>query len=486
MVDDLPEEPEPLEAIERVSEAPPSNEFDGEDFLFHLYRGSELLQDNCVTEAKEELESALRMQPRDVEGQGLLGVVYFRLGNYDRAIHIYEELVRMAPTDVTPKINLALCYLKTGQFPEARLRLEEIINLVPDHTRAWGYLGLVFQRLGQYAKAQAAFERANQARLAARMARLLDDADADAETGDSYAPERDEMRAAAADAVQELEDTEDDSVFSLADGDDETAPASRSGRWRAIELGQAPLPSAPRVMRGVAMSDRLGRAAVPTPSVAPWVEAAPTARELAERTRVLFPNAERVAIRSDGVVLARVEERFSVRVDRVRAMVSEAQAFRTATLRRHLRGQDVDEALGGISSPIVSLEGVGNLVLAPEDGRNMHAMTLEDEFVYVREAYVVGFEPTVSYENGRFSVGEGEFVPMLQFSGEGAVVVESRGPISAADVPTDSPAVFRGDDVLGWTGRLFPRPLPHAEAPGGLRGFVAFSGSGSVFLHGTS
>ena len=51
-----------------------------EDFLFHLSRGSELLQDNRVHEAKEELERALHLQPRDTQGQDLLAVVYFRLG----------------------------------------------------------------------------------------------------------------------------------------------------------------------------------------------------------------------------------------------------------------------------------------------------------------------------------------------------------------------------------------------------------------------
>ena len=70
-----------------------------EDFLFHLYRGSELLQDNRVHEAKEELERALHLQPRDSKGQDLLAVVYFRLGLYARAIQIYEQLRRRNATD---------------------------------------------------------------------------------------------------------------------------------------------------------------------------------------------------------------------------------------------------------------------------------------------------------------------------------------------------------------------------------------------------
>ncbi|HEU5076252.1 MAG TPA: hypothetical protein VFU02_18795, partial [Polyangiaceae bacterium] len=59
---------------EPLSEVGPESTSSGEEFLFHLYRGSELLQDNCISEAKEELEQALAMQPQDVEGQGLLGI----------------------------------------------------------------------------------------------------------------------------------------------------------------------------------------------------------------------------------------------------------------------------------------------------------------------------------------------------------------------------------------------------------------------------
>ena len=87
----------------------------GEDFLFHLYRGSELLQDNRVHDAKAELEQALSLQPSDPKGQDLLGIVYFRLGLYPRAITIYEQLIKHHPEAIEPRINLALAYLKTGQ-----------------------------------------------------------------------------------------------------------------------------------------------------------------------------------------------------------------------------------------------------------------------------------------------------------------------------------------------------------------------------------
>ncbi len=212
------------------SEAP-SAKFDGEDFLFHLYRGSELLQDNCVSEAKEELERALRVQPQDIEGQGLLGVVYFRLGLYPRAQEIYRDIIRVRPEEISPRVNLALCYLKTGQSQLARECLEEVTARVPDHVRAWGYLGLVHERLADFEKARDAFDRAGQPHLVRRMQQLIEQT---AQLPESvHPPERAEVRAAAADAVQELET--DEAGFSRASAENELGPMSPR---RALACGR--------------------------------------------------------------------------------------------------------------------------------------------------------------------------------------------------------------------------------------------------------
>src|SRR5271170_45334 len=111
-----------------ANRGPPSHDVAGEDFLFHLYRGSELLQDNRVHDAKAELEQALSLQPSDPKGQDLLGIVYFRLGLYPRAIAIYEQLIKLHPDALEPRINLALSYLKTGQPEQARFELETVVE----------------------------------------------------------------------------------------------------------------------------------------------------------------------------------------------------------------------------------------------------------------------------------------------------------------------------------------------------------------------
>ncbi|HEY8077356.1 MAG TPA: tetratricopeptide repeat protein [Labilithrix sp.] len=209
-----------------------------EDFLFHLYRGSELLQDNRVHEAKEELEQALHLQPRDAKGQDLLAVVYFRLGLYPRAIAIYEQLRRKNPRDTAILLNLALCYLKTGQPALARKDLEQLLEINPSHLRGWGYLGLACERLGDLEHAQKAFEHGGHAQMARRMAVRLSVAPSAAaapSTDDDPAPGR-EVREAVATAFEELDAGE--LSFSLAEPASETSIA-RGDSWRPHEIGKA-------------------------------------------------------------------------------------------------------------------------------------------------------------------------------------------------------------------------------------------------------
>lgn len=219
--------------------APPEsdvpNQAANEDFLFHLYRGSELLQDNRAHEAKEELERALHLQPHDTKGQDLLAVVYFRLGLYPRAISIYEQLRRTSPRDPALLLNLALCYLKTGQPSLARRDLEQLLVLNPGHARAWGYLGLCCERLGDLKEAQRAFEQGGHSQMARRMAERRSSMSPPAAPPAESVPSR-EVREVVAAAYEELDAGE--LSFALAD------PVSSGGEhehtadsWRPVELG---------------------------------------------------------------------------------------------------------------------------------------------------------------------------------------------------------------------------------------------------------
>jgi uncharacterized protein (AIM24 family) len=237
-------------SIGLAPESDPPNEAANEDFLFHLYRGSELLQDNRAHEAKEELERALHLQPHDTKGQDLLAVVYFRLGLYPRAISIYEQLRRTSPRDPALLLNLALCYLKTGQAGLARRDLEQLLAVNPSHSRAWGYLGLACERLGALADAQRAFDQGGHSQMARRMAERRASQSPPPMMPAESSPSR-EVRDVVAAAYEELDAGE--LSFALAEPASDTDARNRSAdSWRPVELGNvaAGADGAPRSMRG--------------------------------------------------------------------------------------------------------------------------------------------------------------------------------------------------------------------------------------------
>ena len=213
----------------------PNDEAANEDFLFHLYRGSELLQDNRAHEAKEELERALHLQPHDSKGQDLLAVVYFRLGLYPRAIAIYEQLRHSSPRDPALLLNLALCYLKTGQAALARRDLEQLLAVNPAHARGWGYLGLACERLGDLGDAQRAFEQGGHTQMARRMADRRSSLSPPPPIPSESNPSR-EVREVVAAAFEELDAGE--LSFALAEPASDSREERSADSWRPIELGQ--------------------------------------------------------------------------------------------------------------------------------------------------------------------------------------------------------------------------------------------------------
>lgn len=464
---------------EPLSQTTPESVSSGEEFLFHLYRGSELLQDNCISEAKEELEQALSMQPQDVEGQGLLGIVYFRLGLYPRAIKIYREIVAACPAELTPRVNLALCYIKTGQLSSARRELEAVISRAPERKRAWGYLGLVFERMGDLHKARAAFERASQEHMVLRMDRLLSVEQSPGK--DSDRPERFEVRQAAADAFAELETaTGPTEVFSSQVA--EAGP--RSGHWRPLEPGEEAIPPPARPPHmGLARDPDRPRTSLPPLSLSPPPGRTPraaAATDLTAESLLALPQDVVVTQPSSRSLLVHVREGFGVRQDTLGALLPRNESFKSQVLMRRHRGHETSEPMGGHGTPFVLLEGAGHLVL--KASLPIQILHVQAGFVYVRESSLVCFESTVRYEHGRLSALGDEAVSIVQLSGRGVAAFERRGGLRSLAVSAEQPVTVRARLVLGWTGRMLTGPLEPKHAPNQVHGFVTFTGDGAIFL----
>jgi hypothetical protein len=499
-----------------------------EDFLFHLYRGSELLQENRVLEAKEELEFALTMQPLDPKGQDLLGAVYFRLGLYPRAIQIYEGLVAQFARDVSVKINLALCYLKTGQPEPARRTLQDAVRLNPDHKRAWGYLGLALQKLGELEQAQIAFERGGHTLMAKRITERRQRPSTPA--APSLTPEiiDDDVREVAETAFWELDAGE--LRFALAEPE---PPRPADGPWHTLELGEAAKIKSPYARTLPPPSVRAGglvheTATVPPPPIPLAVPGVPEAA-LAASTRLVPPPPEpnprprpatpppppsaeatperttappllaaeaeeRIVLHSSGAVIVRTgddlgpgpAQAFAGRLEALRVV---SGALATRVLHRRAREAETTEVLGGLGSPLVRMAGGAELVLGARSGQLLVLLALDDELAFVREDALLGFELRLAYENGRVALeaaeaarSPAEGAQVVQLRGTGTLVLELAGPIASLPSTPGRPLLVRREWIVGWLGRLVTRALPPSESPGGQRGLVGFSGQGSVIV----
>ncbi len=433
-----------------------------EDFLFHLYRGSELLQENRVIEARDELEFALTLQPHDPRAEDLLGAVYFRLGLYPRAIEIYQDLAARFAKDASIKVNLALCHLKSGQPGPAEAALRDAVELDPHHKRAWGYLGLTLQRLGDLEQAHEALERGGHGMMAQRLEqrRLHPSLPV---PSDPLRQIDEGVRQVAETAFSELESGE--LRFTLAESE---PPRPREGPWHTIEMGQVDWranPSAPTTAP---------RAAEGQPKI----------------PAVLEVSGDGVAsLHPTGVVIVGVDpdRAFAARLDSLRVVVGQAS---TRALFRRTRDADTNEVLGGIGSPIVRVSGASELVMGPRPQRALAVVSVDGETACIREDMLLGFDLRLAYESLRlaFDPDAGgarpatEGVSAVQLRGDGAVVLEIEGKLASIASSPSKPLLVRREWLVGWVGKLAPRPLQAGQSLNGHRGLVSFSGEGTVLV----
>ena len=129
-------------------------------------RGSELLKQGNLDSAQKVFRAALALEAGNPRVLALLGLTYFKAGQFSDARPIYEELVERAPTDASHRLNLGLVYLKLGSSERAISALEASRALDPSQGRAVSYLGLAYARAGRYAEAYRAFLLAGQHELA--------------------------------------------------------------------------------------------------------------------------------------------------------------------------------------------------------------------------------------------------------------------------------------------------------------------------------
>lgn len=433
-----------------------------EDFLYHLSRGSELLIEDRVGEAKDELERALGFQPQDTKGQDLLAGVYFRLGVYPRAIELWSALVERHD-DVALRVNLGLALLKTAQPDLALQHLARALSKEPQHERAWRYVGLAEWRVGNLDRAREAFLRGGQASMARRMEELLESSrpapvDAAAPGGDGQrARDAAAVRALASDAIEQLGAAEPGLTVEPSTAREAGAEGARPRRptsqWRIVEQGVEAM--SPPIVLGA-------RPATVGPTLAVVLRERNLLDDGAATLRIV-PGGS-LCLRTDAAVIGR---KSGLRAARGQVPVE--------PVARPARGGEGGATLGE-SDAMVRWAGPVVALFAPPSGEHFMVLRLEGEVIFLVERHVFAFEETLGYETAPLV---GEVGPhVIQLRGRGAVAVRLERPWAALPVDEGHEAQVQRAALLGWLGRIFPSPATN-DPEGAV---VRLRGEGTLLL----
>jgi uncharacterized protein (AIM24 family) len=203
------------------------------------------------------------------------------------------------------------------------------------------------------------------------------------------------------------------------------------------------------------------------------------------------PEGHSFAVLQPGVLFVRTSEdpgrAFAGRLDALRVVSGGAT---TRVIHRRTGDADTSDVLGGIGSPIVRITGQAACVLGSRSGHRIVLLELDFGLAFVREDRVLAFELSLAYESARLALEHpdertrppADGVAIVQLRGTGVVALETRGRLSSVASTATTPLLVRREWIVGWLGRLAARSLPPAEAPGGQRGLVGFSGEGSVLI----
>ena len=154
---------------------------------------------------------------------------------------------------------------------------------------------------------------------------------------------------------------------------------------------------------------------------------------------------------------------------RAAAVVAVSGAVKASHARRREQGRVTDARLGEGELAFVRFEGAGEITLAEPAGVPV-TLALADDILYLRLHRLVAFDAEVLWEAGRIPRTALE---MVQFRGDGRVVMALVGHPTAIKVTVGHPVTVSAASLVGWAGRIVARGL---EIPG----FLHCEGEGVV------
>lgn len=139
-------------------------EFDFGSPKVHLNLAISYLKLNRFREAEEELKTAIKLSPEDLEPRIILALLYTSQGKTEDAQIFYQEALEKAlkiqPKNIGIYHSLAKIYYQQKNYDSAIQAYKMILEISPEDKEAHLFLGLIYEEKGEREKAIEEFKKA--------------------------------------------------------------------------------------------------------------------------------------------------------------------------------------------------------------------------------------------------------------------------------------------------------------------------------------
>ncbi len=102
------------------------------------------LHNNLISDAIEQFETALSIDPDSAAALNNLGLAYIRLGKTNKAIHYLQQALEKSQPYADIYYNLGLAYLDEKQHYKALKNFQEALRINPNYLKAQYHLAIVY------------------------------------------------------------------------------------------------------------------------------------------------------------------------------------------------------------------------------------------------------------------------------------------------------------------------------------------------------
>jgi len=127
---------------------------------YHAELGQRYQLAGRIEEALEELNMAIKIDPKNASYQAALASIYNSKGEFDKAIEVLQKAIKKNSKSSDLYYNLGLSYYYQKNYHEALVQLQKGIKIAPQDTNLLNILGLCYYLTGRQKEAISTLQKA--------------------------------------------------------------------------------------------------------------------------------------------------------------------------------------------------------------------------------------------------------------------------------------------------------------------------------------